>query len=171
MSDNKRKKMASKKVKAAEKKAKFKAKMKAALAFVAFGVLCCGCATSEPASRLTRGEYGDITVRLENSHSNYVHVTVGDAAYASADSKGSTETQTANPTNTTDIKPETNVNTTGGRTAGILESMIGAFGAWLATPSGTAAAANAAKSGGACTGGDCSYCPDGNCDTCTDCSP
>jgi len=65
-----------------------------------------GCATSEPASRVTRADYGDIYVRLENAASNTVSITLGDGAFASADSKGSTETTTATPTNT--VSPTTN---------------------------------------------------------------
>ena len=96
-------------------------------------------------------------------------VTIGDAAIASADSSGSTETMTATPTNTTDIKPKTDINTTGGRTAGVLETLIGSFGTWLATPSGKTATADAAKTAaancadGKCTTGNCSTCTDGNC--------
>ena len=90
-----------------------------------------------------------------------------------------TATPTASPTNTTRVDPKTDVNTTGGRSAGVLESIVGAFGTWLATPSGQAAATDAAKSGtatancpggncsdGSCTDGSCSIsgnCPDGSC--------
>lgn len=79
---------------------------------------------------------------------------------------------TATPTNTTDIRPQTDVNTTGGRTAGVLESLIGSFGTWLTTPSGKAAAAEAVTATSACTTGNCTT---GNCTSgsCTDgsCSP
>lgn len=43
---------------------------------------------------------------------------------------------TSSPTQKTDIKPQTDVNTTGGRTAGILESITSAFGTWLTTEDG-----------------------------------
>lgn len=66
-----------------------------------------------------------------------------------------TETQTASPTNTTDIKPQTDVNTTGGRTAGVLETALQAgASALMSKPSGTGSAATA-PSGAACTDGSC----------------
>lgn len=66
-----------------------------------------------------------------------------------------TETQTASPTNTTDIKPQTDVNTTGGRTAGILETALQAgASALMSKPSGTGSAATAPL-GAACTDGSC----------------
>ena len=81
-----------------------------------------------------------------------------------------TVSPTATPTQTTDIHPDTKVNTTGGRTAGVLESLIGSFGTWLTTPSGKEATATAAAaataSSAACPNGNCSEggsCPNGNC--------
>lgn len=157
------KKIAAKKEKIAAKCGKKTAKCAALLAMLA---VFAGCATSDPSSRSTKAEYGDITVKFDRACSNVVTITIGDGAIASADSAGSTETTTATPTNTTDIKPQTDVNTTGGRTAGVLESIVGAFGTWLATPSGKEAAAK-------CEGGSCSPCADGNCTTgaCSDCTP
>lgn len=80
---------------------------------------------------------------------------------------------TATPSNTTDIRPKTDVNTTGGRTAGVLETLIGSFGTWLATPSGKTATADAAKAATAnCADGNCTTgnCTTGNCSdgSCTD---
>ena len=71
-----------------------------------------GCSTATPASRATTASY-DITVKVcmdECVKSSTVNVpfTFGDGALASADSTGSTETQTATPT--LDIKPDVNVN-------------------------------------------------------------
>ena len=69
--------------------------------------LVCGCMDTNPASRQTYSTYGDNeqTVKIvfgEYSVSNSAYVvintTVGDGAIASADSSGSTETQTATPT-------------------------------------------------------------------------
>ena len=85
-----------------------------------------GCATSDPASRATSATYGDLIVKVDASSNVTIRVTIGDGAIASADSSGSTETMTATPTNTTDIKPDVDVNTTGGRTAGVLETAISA---------------------------------------------
>lgn len=143
-----------------------------------------GCMDTNPASRATNStdEIGDILVRFENCSNctGTVNLTKGDSALASADSSGSTETQTATPTNTTDIRPQTDVNTTGGRSAGVLESMVGAFGTWLATPSGKAAAESAAAcpdgkcATGNCTTGNCAdgSCTDGSCTdgSCSDCT-
>ena len=158
--------------KIAEKKAKIKGKF-ALIAFaLSLGVIATGCATADPSSRSTSGTYGDTepsvkVVFEKGSHNNTatitMPVTMGDAAVASADSSGSTESMTATPTNTTDIKPKTDVNTTGGRSAGVLESLIGAFGTWLTTPSGKEAVSATAPAD--CTGGDCK---DGNCSPCTD---
>ena len=98
-----------------------------------------GCSTATPASRATTANY-EITVKVnvdESAKSTTVNVpfTFGDGALASADSSGSTESQTATPT--LDIKPDVNVNYaqgggimsrgTGGAkasgAAGILESL------------------------------------------------
>ena len=166
-------KIAAKKAKIAEKCGK--RVTKCAALFLLLSACCLiGCATSDPSSRSTRGEYGDIKITFDHSSSNVVNVTLGDAAVASADSSGSTETTTATPTNTTDIKPQTDVNTTGGRTAGVLESIVGAFGTWLATPSGKEAAAAsspAAATSVACPDGKCGDSSGGACSTCTDCTP
>lgn len=123
------KKIAEKKKKIEEKIGKKTAKVAGLLFTLAF--ILTGCATSDPSSRSTTARYGDITINGNNNR-----VTLGDGAIASADSSGSTETTTSSPTNTTDIKPKTDVNTTGGRTAGILESITSAFGTWLTTEDG-----------------------------------
>lgn len=172
--------------KIAEKKAKIAAKCGkrvtkcAALTLLAAACWLTGCATSDPSSRSTSGKYGDTETKDEiviNGSNNTVNInkryTNGDAAVASADSAGSTETTTATPTNTTDMKPKTDVNTTGGRTAGVLESIVGAFGTWLATPSGkeaAAASAPAAATSAACPGGNCGDGSSGTCSTCTTCT-
>ncbi len=129
-------------------KAKVKAKIEKAKKKIARKVKCCallalallivGCSTATPASRATSASY-DISVKVcldEGVKSATVNVpfTFGDGALASADSTGSTETQTATPT--LDIKPDVNVNyaqgggitnrgTGGGASgaAGILESL------------------------------------------------
>ena len=170
--------------KIAEKKAKIKGKF-ALIAFaLSLGVIATGCATSDPSSRSTSGTYGDTepsvkVVFEKGSHNNTatitMPITIGDAAVASADSSGSTESMTATPTNTTDIKPKTDVNTTGGRTAGVLETLIGAFGTWLTTPSGknaVSATAPANSTGGDCKDGNCSLCTDGSCTdgSCSECT-
>lgn len=133
--------------KLAATKAKVKGKCKGAKPCVAIALLAllCGCATSEPASRLTRAEYGDIKIDLTDARNCTVTLTLGDGALSSADAEDTNETQTATPTNTTDIKPDVDVNTTGGRTAGFLETAINAGAALIGTGN--------AKSG--CTDGSC----------------
>lgn len=63
-----------------------------------------GCSTATPASRYTAATYGDINIYGQGNR-----VTIGDGAFAQADSSGSTETQSATPTNTTDVKPDVSV--------------------------------------------------------------
>ena len=170
--------------KIAEKKAKIKGKFALVAFALSLGVIATGCATADPSSRSTSGTYGDTepsvkVVFEKGSHNNTatitMPITMGDAAVASADSSGSTESMTATPTNTTDIKPKTDVNTTGGRSAGVLETLIGAFGTWLTTPSGkeaVSATAPANSTGGDCEDGNCSPCTDGSCSdgSCSECT-
>lgn len=128
------------KAKAVKEKLKGKAKIKASVAImtaILSLVLYEGCSSATPASRATTASY-EIKVKVcmdEGVKSATVNVpfTFGDGALASADSSGSTETQTATPT--LDIKPDLNVNYaqgggitnrgTGGASgaAGILESL------------------------------------------------
>ena len=118
----------------------------------------CGCATSDPASRATSATYGDLVVKVDASSNVTIRVTIGDGAIASADSSGSTETMTATPTNTTDIKPDVDVNTTGGRTAGVLETAIAAGSSALvnamtsekSSESATTSSASAESADGSC---------------------
>lgn len=91
-------------------RAKISAKVKAAkktapmAVLVASVAILCGCLDTAPASRATTATYGDIVVKLgERSKSNTIRISLGDGALASADSTGSTETQTATPT--MDIRP------------------------------------------------------------------
>lgn len=141
-----------------------------------------GCMDTNPASRATSSadKLGDITVKFENCSNctGTVNYTKGDSALASADSSGSTETQTLSPTQKTDVSPKTDVNTTGGRSAGVLESAIQAGVNWLMSPSSsskseaaTPAATTAAPcADGTCTDGSCAPCTDGSCSRCVECS-
>ena len=167
---NKKQKLAEKSAKAAAKKSKIKSKFGKCILATAMLTAVAGCASSEPASRVTEGRYGDIEPAIEicierGAASNTVNITlpltIGDAAYATADSKGSTETTTASPTQTTDTKPNVDVNTTGGKTAGLLETVVGA-GVQL-MKQGDASSG----SGATCTDGSCSSCPAGACSDCS----
>jgi len=130
------------KMRSVKSKVKGKAKAVSAVALVA---AIAGCASSEPASRVTRAEYGDIVVKISDSSNTTVRLTLGDGALSSSDSAGSTETNSANPTNTTDIKPDVDVNTTGGKTAGVLETAISAGASLL-------------KGSSSCSDGSCTDC-------------
>lgn len=177
------------KAKVSAKVSAAKAKVKAKVGKAVKGAKCAiillalasviGCMDTNPASRATSSadKVGDITVKFENCSNctGTVNFTKGDSALASADSSGSTETQTLSPTQKTDVSPKTDVNTTGGRSAGVLESIVGAFGTWLTTPSGKEAAATSAAAAtanckdGSCPAGNCSdgSCSDGSCAECT----
>ena len=127
------------KAKVKSTKAKVKGKVKALLARVGLAVLFAGCSTATPASRATTAQY-EITFSFDDgAKGNTVNLTLGDGALASADSSGSTETQTATPT--LDVKPDVNLNYaqgggitnrgTGGGTAtgaaGVLEKLLGSL--------------------------------------------
>ncbi len=173
------------KEKAAAVKAKAKAakgKMKGAKCVALLFALAAlaGCMTPEQASRSTHSTYGDIEpdVRVEAVGSNTVAVTVnitfGDGAIASADSSGSTESQTQTPT--FDISPKTDVRYNDALAAasttskGILETL---------TQSGMEKVLSLMSSGGS---GQVTVdkkdgtkavvtCENGQCTTCTDCTP
>lgn len=104
-------KIAAKKAKAKDKlAAKVKGKCKKCAALAAALALVCalgGCATADPASRANSNRFGDVEPAVKvvlgeyacsNTVSVTVPVTIGDGVLASADSAGSTETQTATPT-------------------------------------------------------------------------
>lgn len=104
--DRVKEKAAAVKAKAKAVKGKIKGAAKCAVAFALLLALA-GCATSDPASRQTYATY-TITFKFgDNVKDVNVRNTLGDGAIASADSAGSTETMTANPTN--DVKPDTNI--------------------------------------------------------------
>lgn len=156
------------------KVSKGKGKIAAKLGKAAKAVRCCvllafalaivGCSTSEPASRATcaRYEFGDITV----DNGSTFTLTLGDGAIASADSTGSTETMTANPTN--DVKPDLDVSVPVNK-AGAAQSVGSVLGDAAA---GLIRGAFSGNTNGA-NGGATADCPDGNCsedpEDCKDC--
>lgn len=102
MSISKKKEVFAKKIKAMKRNL---AKKLAKVSAVAFAVMLVGgCATSDPASRLTSARYGDIVVLLEGATNNVINITIGDGALASADSSGSTENVSTAPKN--DVTPD-----------------------------------------------------------------
>ena len=103
------------KLKRMKNKAKGSKKCAALVAALGITALVCGCMDTNPASRQNTNKFGDIvpTAKVvigENATSNIISIvlktTIGDGVIASADSTGSTETQTSTPTNTTDVKPD-----------------------------------------------------------------
>ena len=140
----------------AEVKGKVKGKCKGGKCCAALALLlalCAGCMDTNPASRQTTADYGDIVVKFsEGCSSNYVSIVIGDGAIASADSSGSTETQTATPT--MDVKPDVDVSVpvTKGAAANAAADLIGAAASAL---KGTGTASGDC-SGGSCTDGSCS---------------
>ena len=119
------------KAKAKATKEKVKAKVKASCAIMAAIlslVLFEGCSTATPASRATTATYEFRFELGDGAKSVTINTTLGDGALASADSAGSTETQTATPT--TDIKPDLDLRyndaIAGATTAskGVLETLL-----------------------------------------------
>lgn len=97
--------------------------------FLALCISFAGCSTADanPTSRATTATVGDVGHEIkvvfdEKSHGNTLNITLpitlGDLAFASADSKGSTETSSPTLTPTTDIKPDIDVNYAQGGSAG-----------------------------------------------------
>ncbi|MBQ2629218.1 MAG: hypothetical protein IJG13_06025 [Kiritimatiellae bacterium] len=110
--------------KAKATKEKVKAKAKGAKRCAVLVLMCglcvalTGCMDTNPASRATSNAIGDVEpavkVVVENASSNTISVVVkttfGDGAIASADSSGSTETQTATPSMSIPVKIDARYN-------------------------------------------------------------
>ena len=142
-----------------------------AAALCAFGIveglalLLMGCASADPASRLTRADYGDLTVIVDGGSTAEIHLTLGDGALASADSAGSTETTTATPTNTTDVDaaldvPVNKANSGTSAAGGAAERLLGAGADWLSGKITNGAPATAAQAAQPCADCQPSTCED-----------
>jgi hypothetical protein len=123
------------KLKAMKDKAKGAKKCAVVLTFALCGALLTGCMDTNPASRQNSNRFGDVEPAVkvvigEHAVSNTVAVTVnttlGDGVLASADSAGSTETQTATPTQTTDVKPDVDLHYNDALSAGASVAASGA---------------------------------------------
>ena len=128
-------------------------------ALVAFALLCvAGCLYPTAPSRSQNLTIRDCNIRIYGGGAETGDVArVEIASQAMAIETSGTENNTNTPTQTTDIKPDVDVNTTGGRTAGILESAISAGAALL-------------RGDSTCPAGNCSAsCDTGSCSTCSDC--
>lgn len=140
-----------------------------------------GCMTPKQASRSTNATYGDMEAKVatdigEKAHNNAVtvdiKVTIGDGAIASADSSGSTESQTQTPT--FDISPKTDVRYNDALAAasttskGILETLTtaGANKVLALMQSGGTGEVTVQKADGTEA---VVKCENGQCTTCTDC--
>lgn len=167
------------KVKLAEAKKKIARKIKGVSCVIMVAALFAGCQQTPQASRATSATYGDleptvkvvIEERAQNNHVSIpVSITLGDGALASADSSGSTESQTLTPTQ--DIKPNLDVryNDQAKVASGALETLLGngagAIANWLAAPgknkvvvTGQDGTIKTAE----CVDGKCVECEDGNC--------
>ena len=174
------------KAKAKATKEKLKGAAKRASAFFlmcGFLAALTGCMTPGQASRSTSAGYGDFepsvkVVLGENASSNTVAVTItitiGDGAIASADSSGSTETQTQTPT--FDIKPQTDLRYNDAMAAasvtskGILETLTqtGMEKVLALMSSGGSGQVTVEKKDGTQA---VVTCENGQCTTCTDCTP
>lgn len=168
------------KAKAKATKEKVKGKLKGAkkakaVAVVAVAALALsGCLDTAPASRATTANYRiEIAVKVgDNARDNKFDLpfTIGDGALASADSAGSTETQTTTPT--MDIKPNLDVkynDAIAGATAAS-KTVLGSIGEGLETvlklmqakESGTVAVTKTDGTSATvkCENGQCEFCPD-----------
>ena len=171
------------KAKAVKEKLKGKAKKAVALALAFALAPLVGCMTPGQASRGTTNSEGDVepTVKVyigENSHSNTVVVTQtmthGDGAIASADSSGSSESQTQTPT--FEISPKTDLRYNDALAAasttskGILETLTqtGMEKVLALMSSGGSGNVTVTKKDGTQAVVSCA---DGQCTTCTDCTP
>ena len=137
----------------------------AAVALAAvFALALAGCLDTAPASRATTASYRiDVTVKVDDgARGNTFNLpfTIGDGALASADSAGSTETQTTTPTQ--DIKPQTDIAVPVNK-AGAAQSVGSTLGDAAASFIKGVSSSGDAKASD-CVGGACDPCANGACD-------
>lgn len=158
-----------------------KAKKAVSLAFLCAFCALAGCMTPNQASRGTSNENGDFEPSVDvtvNGSSNTVSVvirgTYGDGAIASADSSGSTESQTQTPT--FDISPKTDlhyndaIKNATDASKGVLESLVdsSAKAVLQMMAEKKTGTVQVTKTDGStatveCKDGQCSVCTDGSC--------
>ena len=141
-------------------------------ACVVFSIVAtCGCSTAQPASRATTAQYEMRLSFDDSARNNTVNITLGDGALASADSSGSTETQTATPT--IDVRPDIDVHyndaIAGATTAskGVLETLLDSsankvLALMQSKETGTVEVekTDGTKATVKCENGQCSFCED-----------
>lgn len=135
----------------------------------------CGCMDTAPASRATTATYGDIGAKVvidEKAHGNSVKIefAFGDAALASADSAGSTETQTATPTVDVRTRIDARYNDAIAGASSASRSVLGSIGDGItgvldlmaSKKSGKVAVTKTDGTAATvqCEGGQCSFCED-----------
>lgn len=184
-------KIAAKKVEAKGKlAAKVKSKKGGACAAVAatLALALAGCMDTNPASRANSNRFGDVepgvkVVIGENACSNTVSVTVpvtiGDGVLASADSAGSTETQTATPTLDIRTKIDARYNDAISGATAASKGVLGSIGDGITAvldmmQSKKSGTVQVTKTDGTCAtvkceNGQCEFVED--CAECTDCMP
>lgn len=165
------------KLEQAKKKIKRKVKGTCSAIIVALALLS-GCMGTSPASRATSASYEDIAPRVvvEVSYATGVVVnasapiTFGDGALASADSSGSTETQTATPTMDIKTNLDLRYNDQAKVASGALETLLGngagAIAQWLSAPGRNRVVVtdqNGIIKTAECVDGKCVECTDGSC--------
>ena len=175
--------------KAKAAKGKIKEKLKGAkracvlFALFAAAAMLTGCQTPNQASRSTNASYDDLEPKIvvqigegvTNANVNAtINMTLGDGALASADSSGSTESQTQTPT--FDIRPQTDLRYNDA-IAGASSASKGVLETLADTSKDAVLAMMASKQSGmvgvtkkdgtkatvTCTDGQCSICEDGIC--------
>lgn len=175
-------KIEAKKAKAKGKLAsKVKARKSAVSAALFLCAALCGCMDTNPASRANSNRFGDVEpgVKIvigEGACSNVVSVTVpvtiGDGVLASADSAGSTETQTATPTLDVRTKVDARYNdalaAASAASMDVLETLTpaGAAAVLKLMDSKETGTVDVVKADGTtatvkCEDGQCSFCTDG----------
>lgn len=137
--------------------------------------LICGCPSANPASRATSTTVGDLTVKVcveRKARGNTINVcyNMADMAYASADSSGSTETQTATPTVDVRTRVDARYNDAIAGATSASRKVLGTIGDGLSAvlelmASGKSGKVRVQKTDGTmatveCADGQCSYCPD-----------
>ena len=154
------------KAKAVKEKLKGRKTFHGAALFALLALFAAGCMDTAPASRATSAAYGDIVVKLaDKARYNSVTITLGDGALASADSAGSTETQTATPTLDIRTRIDARYNDAISGATSASRSVLGAIGDGLtgvldlmqSKKSGTVKVTKADGSAG------CVTCSDGQC--------
>lgn len=137
-----------------------------------------GCSfDTTPASRATTAQFGDIGVRVDvgaaTNATVTASITLGDAALASADSAGSTETMTATPTLDIRTRIDARYNDAIAGASSASRSVLGSIGDGITGVLDLMASKKAGKVAVTKTDGTAAVveCADGQCSFCEECTP